>query len=100
LRSELCCHSNETRAQIANLPNSVQLERAPYHSPSYIWVHAVVWQHGVGQTDTQTAVTTIHFASTMPHMMCNNTSAKHYGGVITGVYQVQEMNADSARDGC
>ena len=29
LRSALCCHSNETRAPIANLPNSVQLELLP-----------------------------------------------------------------------
>ena len=29
----LCCHSNETRAAIANPPNSAQLGRTPYHSP-------------------------------------------------------------------
>jgi len=28
----LCCHSNETRALIANLPNSAQLGSTPYHS--------------------------------------------------------------------
>ena len=32
-RSALCCHSNETRAPIANPPNSAQLEGTPYHSP-------------------------------------------------------------------
>jgi len=42
LHSALCCHSNETRAPIAHLPNSAQLEGTPYHSPSYIWVCAVV----------------------------------------------------------
>ena len=31
-RSALCCHSNETRAPIANLPNSAQLESIAYHS--------------------------------------------------------------------
>jgi len=31
-RSVLCCHSNETHVPIANVPNSVQLEGAPYHS--------------------------------------------------------------------
>jgi len=31
--SALCCHSNKTRAPIANLPNSAQLEGTPYHSP-------------------------------------------------------------------
>jgi len=29
---ELCCHSNETLAPIANLPNSAQLQGTPYHS--------------------------------------------------------------------
>jgi len=29
-RSALCCHSNETHALIANLPNSAQLEGTPY----------------------------------------------------------------------
>ena len=28
-----CCHSIETRAPIANPPNSAQLEGTPYHSP-------------------------------------------------------------------
>jgi len=28
-----CCHSNATRAPIANPPNSAQLEGSPYHSP-------------------------------------------------------------------
>jgi len=32
----LCCHSNETRAPIANPPNSAQLEGSRYHPPSYI----------------------------------------------------------------
>jgi len=50
-RSALCCHSNETRAPIANLPNSAQLEGTRYHSPSYIRVRAVVWKCGDAQTD-------------------------------------------------
>ena len=29
----LCCHSNETHAPIANLPNTAQLQGTPYHSP-------------------------------------------------------------------
>jgi len=29
----LCCHSNKTRAPIANPPNSAQLGDTPYHSP-------------------------------------------------------------------
>jgi len=30
-RSGLCCHSNETRAPIANPPNSAQLDVTHYH---------------------------------------------------------------------
>ena len=39
--------------------------------PSYICVTAVVWECGEGQTDTQTAMASIHFASAVPHMKCN-----------------------------
>jgi len=55
---------NETRAPIANLPNSAQIEGTPTIPPSYIRVRAVVWECGEGQrhrhTDTQTVVTNIH----------------------------------------
>ena len=34
-RSALCCHSNETRAPIANPPNSAQLEGTPTIPPTY-----------------------------------------------------------------
>jgi len=63
----VCCHSNETRAPIANPSNSTQL------FTSYIRVRAVVWECGKGHTDrhthtdTQKAVANTHFASTMPH---------------------------------
>jgi len=40
--SVLCCHSNESRAPIANPPISAQLEGTLYHSRSCIRVHAVV----------------------------------------------------------
>jgi len=33
LNIRVCCYSNETRALIANMPSSVQLEGIPYHSP-------------------------------------------------------------------
>jgi len=46
----LCCHSNATRAPIANPPNSAQLGGSLYHAPSYIRVRAVVWAYGRGQT--------------------------------------------------
>jgi len=47
--------------------------------PSYIWVRAVVWACGRGQThtlthtqtDTQTRVTTIYFALSTTHAKCN-----------------------------
>ena len=53
-RSALCCHSNETRAPIANPPNSSQLEGTPTTSPTYIQIRAVVWECGEGQTHRQT----------------------------------------------
>jgi len=51
--------------------------------PRYIWVCAVVWAYGRGQTDrhththtdTQTRVTTLHFASSTTHAKCNKSSA-------------------------
>jgi len=50
----LCSHTNETSAPIANPPNSAQLEDTPTTPSSYIWVHAVLWECGEGQTDRQT----------------------------------------------
>jgi len=44
--------------------------------PSYIRVRAVVWAYGRGQTDTQTSVTTIHFASSTTHATCNNLETR------------------------
>jgi len=71
----LCCHSNATRAPIAHPPSSARLGGNLYHALSYIRVHAVVWAYGRGQTDrqtdTQTRVTTIHFASSTTHAKCN-----------------------------
>ena len=52
--SALCCHSNKTRAPIANPPNGAQLEGSRYHSPAYIRVRAVVWECGERQIDIQT----------------------------------------------
>jgi len=50
--SELCYHSNETHAPIANLPYSAQLGIATTISPSYIQVRALASECGEGQTDT------------------------------------------------
>jgi len=83
-RSALCCHSNETHAPIAKPPNSAQLEGTPTIPPTYIGVRAVVWECGEVQADrhtdrdrhkhTQTAVTTIHFASSTTHARCNHVA--------------------------
>jgi len=49
--------SNETRALIPNLPNNAQLEDTPTPTlklhPGPM-VHAVVWECGKGQKDSQT----------------------------------------------
>ena len=75
----LCCHSNATRAPIANLPNSAQLGGSLYHSPklhpgscSSVGVRPWTDRQTHRQTDTQTRVTTIHFASSTTHARCNN----------------------------
>jgi len=47
----LCCYSNETRAPIANLPNSAQLGAPLAIPPSYIRARAVACTCGSGQTD-------------------------------------------------
>ena len=54
LRLALCPHSNETRALTANPPNSAQLDGTPTVPPSYIQVHAAVWECSEGQTDKWT----------------------------------------------
>jgi len=54
-RLAVCCHSNETRAPIANPPNNAQLESTIYTNPNlYIRVPAVVWEMRRGWTDRQT----------------------------------------------
>jgi len=67
--SDLCCHSNIANPPTS--PTSAQLEGTPAIPPSYIRVRAVAWECGDGQTDrqtdTQTAVANIHFASATPH---------------------------------
>jgi len=60
------------RAPIANLPNSAQLEGTSTIPSSYTRVRAVVWECGDGQTDTQTAMTYMHFASSVPHAKCKS----------------------------
>jgi len=54
--SALCCHSNETRALIANLTNSAQSEGIPYHSPNLhvgLCSSVGMWRWTDRQTDRQ-----------------------------------------------
>jgi len=63
-RSALCCHINETRTPIATPPNSAQLRGHPYHFPKlHPGLCSSVGMRRRTDTDTQTAVITIHFAS-------------------------------------
>jgi len=73
----LCCHSNETRAPIANLPNNAQLEGTLYHSST---LHRPCSSVGMRRgTDTHklaaTRVTNIHFASSTTHAKWNKCKA-------------------------
>ena len=74
-RSAICCHSNETRAPIANPSKSAQLEGTPYHSAK---LHPRPYgsermRRGTDRrADTQTCVTNIHFASATPHAKCDD----------------------------
>jgi len=82
-------HSNATRTPIANPPNSAQLGGIPYH---YFKLHPGPC-NSVGmrprttdtQTDTQTRVTRIHFASSTTHAKCNDDSGLQHptGGLTT-----------------
>jgi len=71
---ELCCHSNETRAPIANPPITARVDSTPTIPSSYIPVHAVVWACSEGQTDTQTRVT-IHISRRL-QLMWNVTTLR------------------------
>ena len=68
-----CCHSNATRAPIANPPNSAQLGGIPYHSPKLRPgpCNSVGMQPRTDaqnrQTHTQMCVTTIHFSWSTTH---------------------------------
>jgi len=77
-RWALCYHCNETRTPIADPLNSAQLEGTPTIPSSYIRVRAVVCKCDEGHTDTQTAVTTIHFASSTTHAKCNDVMWRFY----------------------
>jgi len=67
----LRCHSNATRAPIANPPNSAQLGGSLYHAPK---LHLGPCSNvGIRPwTDIQMRVTTIHFASSTTDAKCNH----------------------------
>jgi len=74
----LCCHSNATRAPIANLPNCAQLGGSLYQAPklhpgpcSSVGVRLRTDRQTHTHIDTQTCVTTIHFASSTTHAKSN-----------------------------
>jgi len=65
-RSAPCCHSNETCALTANLPNTAQLGGNPYHSHKLYPdpCSSVGMRQGTDRrTDKQTHITNIHFTS-------------------------------------
>jgi len=66
----VCCHSNVTHAPIANPPSSAQLEDTRYHSPKLHPGPCSSVRMWWGQTDSHTAVTNIHYTSSMPHSKC------------------------------
>jgi len=90
----VCCRSNKTRAPIANLPNIAQLEGTPGIPPSYIQVCAVVWEYCEGQTDTQMAEATVHFASLW---LTRNVTIIQY---FYGAYTVWRYRAAIQMDCC
>jgi len=74
--TQACCHSNATRAPIANSPNSAQPGGSLYHTPklhpgpcSSVGVRTRTGRQT--HTQRQTRVTTIHFASSTTHAKCN-----------------------------
>ena len=71
-RSLLCRHSNETRAPIANPPNSAQLGGTltnPQVTSGSVQYCGNAARNR--QTDRQTSVTDTHFASATPHAKGN-----------------------------
>jgi len=85
----LVFHSNATCAPIANPPNSAQLRGIPYHSPKLhpgpcnsVGMRPRTDRHT--DTQTQTRVITIHFASSTTHAKCNNCDIV-YGAVMMSI---------------
>jgi len=72
-----CCHSNASRAPIANPPNSAQLGGIPYHSPKL--PPGPCNSAGMRpRTDTQMRVTTIDFSWSSTHAKCNYSTISKF----------------------
>jgi len=99
-RSALCCHSNEIRALIANLPNSAQLEGTLYHSTNlHIGPCSSAGMRTATDRQTQTHSRDhyIHFALAVPLAKCNNSSytgpgkinPQHLPTTVMAIFQVK-----------
>jgi len=66
--------------------------------PSYIRVRAVVSAYGRGdtRTDTQTRVTTIHFASSTTHAKCNDAK-RHDAYRLNARWKIGQSHASQNR---
>jgi len=79
-RSALCCHSNETRAPIANPFNTAHPQPYPRVTSGSVQLcgNAVKDRQTDIQIDTQAAMTNTHFASAMPHAKSNEPYLPFY----------------------
>jgi len=89
-RPALCCHSNETRASIASLPNTAQLKGTP--TIPQVTSGSVQWCGNAArdkqterererererdrERETPVTKTNIHFASSTTHLKCNKKAS-------------------------
>ena len=78
-RSAICCRSNESRAPVANPPNSAQLEGNLYHDSPKLYPGPCssvgMWRGTDRQTDTHTYGRDEYtFRLGCPHAKCNEYS--------------------------
>jgi len=71
LRSRYVAIATQLVHRVQIRPTLHNYGASPTTPLSNIRVRVVVWACGCGKTDTQTCVTTIHFASSMTHAKCN-----------------------------
>ena len=98
-RSALCCHSNETVHRLQIRPIVHDYSRCiPYHPHN--WHPGTCSSVGMRRrTDTQTAVTNIHFASATPHAKCNRGPKLVYTSAFDatlGVYPIASCRKSSS----